>query len=64
MKRLKAWNDASELVEPIVEKHGLNQISPGGNMFGNGPAILTPVDQHIEHIFTVAEWLMKEEDDA
>ena len=61
MKRKKAWKKAAHLVEPIVEKHGLKQYAPGASIFVTGTSVSTPVDQHINHILTVAEWLLEGE---
>lgn len=64
MVRINAWMTAKELVDPIVEQHGLKQHSPGANIFSTGPSVITEVQQHINHIFEVAEWLLGEGDDA
>jgi hypothetical protein len=65
INRLEAWQYAAELVNPIVEQHGLERYSPGANIFSTGISVMTPVEQHINHILNVAEWLLNEkEDDA
>jgi len=61
MERIKAWKKASELVEPIIERHGLEIVAVGGAMFTNPPVKHTKVDQHIDHIMRVAEWLREED---
>lgn len=60
-RKLEAWTLAAELVKPIIEQHTLKQTSPGSSMFATGNTVITPVDQHIEHIIGVAEWLMEPE---
>jgi hypothetical protein len=60
MDRKKAWKKAKKLVDPIVELHGLQQIKGPANFLGSSSE-QTPVDQHIGHILTVAEWLLEGE---
>jgi hypothetical protein len=56
--RTAAWNMASELVEPIVDRHGLEKYSTGPNIFAQ-TFKTTCVDQHIDHIMRVADWLLE-----
>lgn len=58
MVRINAWMTAKDLVDPIVEQHGIEKYVPGSTIFGSGSTV-TPVQQHINHIFEVAEWLLE-----
>jgi len=60
MKRKKAWKKAAEFVNPIVEQHGLKEARTGVNPFTTSE-IRTPVEQHVETILIVAEWLLEGE---
>lgn len=57
-KRSHIWKHATELVAPIIEQHGLETYK-SGSMFGPY-STFTPVDQHIEQIIRVADWLLGE----
>lgn len=66
MKRINAWTLAAELVDPIVELHGLEDFNSGANttIFSSiGGSHVTKVDQHISHIMNVAEWLLKKKEE-
>ena len=58
IKRKEAWKTAAKLIEPIVKKHGLEKYSPGASLFTTGTGVVTPVEQHINHILNVADWLL------
>jgi len=55
--RRVAWEASQEMVKPIIEAHGLEQYSSGDQLFVKG-AIVTKVDQNIDHILRVADWLL------
>jgi hypothetical protein len=55
--RVEAWKIAVTLVDPIVEKHGLDAVKLPSPAF-TYPPISTKVDQHVEHILRVASWLI------
>lgn len=58
-EKLRAWQMAMELVEPIIEKHGLETYKTGApNIFAPPTATFTAVDQHIDNTIRVADWLM------
>lgn len=57
-QRLVAWSAAAEAVKPIVEQHGLEPYGAGGNIFAPTTRF-TKVDQHIDHIMRVADWLLE-----
>lgn len=65
MERLDAWITAESLVGRIVEQHGLEEIEETAGMLTSiitsspvtNPS--TKVDQHIEHIMNVANWLLE-----
>lgn len=59
-EKLQAWQMASELVEPIIEKHGLEKYSSG--VIFQSTSTFTAVDQHVDHILRVANWLMGKDD--
>lgn len=56
--RLKAWEQASQLVASIIAEHGL-EIYKGAAPAFSTPSIFTKVDQHIDHIMNVANWLLQ-----
>jgi len=55
MDRTEAWVTASGLVQPLVLDHGL-EAYPIGQIFS--ASTNTKVDQHINHIMNVADWLL------
>ncbi len=55
MDRTEAWVTASKLVQPIVNEYELEDY-PVGPMFT--ASTNTKVDQHINHIMNVADWLL------
>lgn len=65
MERLDAWITAEALVGQIVAQHGLEEIKETTGMLTSvitstpvtNPS--TKVDQHIEHIMNVANWLLE-----
>lgn len=61
-ERLTVWDRAAELVAPIVEKHGLETYKVGSTVISYGTSTFTSVDQHIDHILRVANWLIGEEE--
>lgn len=58
--RLNAFNMAAGLVDPMVLNHGLAEYQTRNPILGSGTTI-TVVDQHIDHIIRVAEWLLGEQ---
>ena len=55
-QRFDVWEIASKMVAPLIEQHGIELVQTG-QMFG--PSFkTTAVEQHIEHILKVADWLM------
>lgn len=52
---------ASVMLEPLVEQHGIEDHKDGGAIFVNG-ATVTKIDQHIDHIMRIADWLMIREE--
>lgn len=58
-ERLAAWSKAEEIVERIVDKHGL-ELYKSGPPFGH-VSTYSPAEQHIEHILKVADWLLDKE---
>ena len=65
MDRLDAWIISEQLVERLVNRHGLEEIdmrsSIQTSMITSTPVTnpLTKVDQHIDHILNVANWLLE-----
>lgn len=57
--RKKVWDMAEEMISPIIEKHGLELYSTSGSLI-SASGVWTPVDQHLNHIFTLAEWLVND----
>ena len=55
-QRYDVWLIASQMVDPIIEKHGIELVQTG-QMFGPSFKV-TAVEQHIDHILKVADWLM------
>jgi len=55
-QRFDVWEIASKMVAPIIEQHDLEVLTTG-NAFTNSFKT-SKVEQHIEHILKVADWLM------
>lgn len=59
LERKAVWEMAAELVIPIVEDHGLEEYRSGpSNILMPAPHVTTKVDQNIDHIIRVADWLL------
>lgn len=56
-ERLEAWGAARVMVQEIVDQHGLEDQKMGGPVFRSSPTI-TKVDQHLQHIVHIADWLL------
>lgn len=56
-ERITAWNTATELVLPIVALHGVKPYNLG-QVFKQD-ARYTEVDQHINSVISVADWLLE-----
>lgn len=56
-RKLEALRLAESIVEPIVEKHGLKEYKGGAPVLYQA-STFTVVDQHIDHILHVADWLL------
>jgi hypothetical protein len=54
--RRVAWEAATELINPIIEQHGLEEYK-SGNPF-TSMSTFSKVDQHIDHTIKVANWLI------
>lgn len=54
--RQEAWNIATELIDPIIAEHGLETFRTGPP-FGH-TTTFTKVDQHIDHVIRIADWLI------
>lgn len=61
IKRSIAWDMAVGKIEPLVNVHELESYRGPAQAFSSGP-MYTKVDQHVEHILRVANWLLGEED--
>lgn len=60
--RRTAWDHAVEMVVPIIEDHGLEEYKvnyPGSTIFHTSNSSMTKVDQNVDHIIHVAEWLLE-----
>jgi hypothetical protein len=60
MTKLEAWIQAANLIKPIIGNYSIKEIRGPSNIFGNTGAV-TPVEQYINHIMSVAEWLLEED---
>lgn len=58
-KKVSSFIAAQELVDPIIDKHGLEQYSVGPNIFAQTSKV-TAVDQHIDQTLRVADWLLEQ----
>lgn len=58
-RRITTWNTARDMVQPIVAIHGLEEYRSGAP-FGQ-QSTFTKVDQHLDHIMHVADWLLEKE---
>lgn len=57
--RQVVWSIATELVIPIIEDHGLEPFRSGPqNILVPGPHLVTKVDQNLDAIIRVADWLL------
>lgn len=56
----QVWLTAQELVVPLVEDHGLEETKSGGMLFV-APHTVTKVDQNIDAIQRVADWLLEDD---
>lgn len=61
IKRKVIFETAAEMIDPIIEHHGLDSYRTGGSYTSPGYTT-TKVDQHIAHIIYVANWLQGKED--
>jgi hypothetical protein len=59
--RERIFIKAGTLVAPIVEQHGIEDHQDGGAIFVRGVNV-TAVEQHLEHIMRVADWLLVREE--
>lgn len=57
--RQAAFNEAGKMVDPLVEKHGLTEYKSNSTMLAQGSTV-TLVEQHLDAIIRVADWLMEE----
>ena len=57
--RQAAFNEAGKMVDPLVEKHGLTPYRAPGVAFTT-PSTISNVEQHLDAIIRVADWLMEE----
>lgn len=54
-QKVDLWKMASQLIDPMIEQHGIELVT-SGPMFG--PTYkTTKIEQHINHIISVADWL-------
>lgn len=59
-ERVDIFLASKTLVDSIVSEHGL-EIYRAGQVFGS-TSTYTKVDQHIDHVIRVANWLLDKED--
>lgn len=57
-ERIAAFKAAQELVDPIVDKHGLEKVMSTQGLGFTSSIAHTPSDQHLGHILDVADWLL------
>lgn len=55
--RIKLFESASYLVTPIITEHGIESYRNGGKAVLVPGLMYTAVEQHIQHIIEVANWL-------
>lgn len=48
---------ASQMIDPIIEKHGLEEYRSAAPVFHSG-SMFTKVEQHIDETIKVADWLL------
>jgi hypothetical protein len=58
VSRKVVWEMAQEMVLPLIEDHGLKEYTIGQEF---RTSVVTKVDQNLEHIERVANWLLNEE---
>jgi hypothetical protein len=55
--RIRLFKKASKLIAPIIAEHGIESYRGGGGAVLVPGQMYSAVDQHIEHILNVANWL-------
>lgn len=58
MNRMEALITANGFVEPIIDKHGLEPYVLGSSIF-NPTSKFTKVDQHLDQVLRIADWLLE-----
>lgn len=64
--RMQAFTTSQALIAPVIDQHTLEELketkSVSTGVFTATPVLQTTskVEQHIDHILTVADWLLKE----
>lgn len=58
--RATVWRLAEQMVSGLVEQHGLQEIKTSGVLFAP-PSPVTAVEQHLDAIERVANWLLDPE---
>lgn len=56
-RRIEVFNIAARMVSGLVLEHGLETYTNAGSILVNGYNV-TKVDQHLDHILRVADWLL------
>lgn len=57
--RQAAFNEAGKMIDPIIEQHHLVDYKSSSMAFTTGTTV-TCVEQHLDAIIRVADWLMEE----
>ena len=60
MNKREAWLCAVDMVEPIIEEHALEQYSV--DSLAGTTMTHTELDQHIDQIIRVADWLLEDQE--
>lgn len=59
MNKAEAWQRAVDMVEPIIEEYALERYSVDN--INGATTTFTEIDQHIDQIIRVADWLLDKE---
>lgn len=56
--RQASFAEAKKMVDPIVEQHGLTEVSH--THFAFNISRISPAQQHVDLIIQVADWMMED----
>lgn len=60
-RKIEDFKTAVTLVDPIIQEHGLQDQEGSKNIFMTQGVSFSKVDQHVDHVIRVADWLGEED---